>query len=553
MKKRKETSKMRVALAQINAALADFNQNSEKIIARIKTLSEQKAELIVFPEASLFGYHPFDLLERGQLVEEQNKALKKICKFIPKNVFVLIGGFEKNKNKNGRPYYNAAYLCTKNKIIRSFHKELLPTGDVFDEARFIEKGSLKENYFKLNGKIFFLTICEDIWAWENVQKRLNKRSEYTYNPIKKVSRKKVDLVINMSASPYFIDKIEQRKMVALETAKYFKAPILYVNMTGAQDEIIFDGQSFVMTPKNIIIYKASAFEEDMNVFDLVKLNSWSPTMTKLDETEELRKALILGIRDFTSKIGVKTVHLGLSGGIDSALVAALAADALGSSRVSLFALPTQFNEEKSFTYAQQLAQNLGIKLQTISIQSTFEFIKNILDVQFEVKDFCLMHENLQSRIRGMFMMAYSNFTGSMLLTTGNKSEYATGYATLYGDMCGGLAPIGDLTKKQVVDLCRLYNKQVEIIPEFIISRPPSAELRPNQKDQDSLPPYDVLDKSVENIVQNKKAARSEIDKWLLKQLMKTEFKRWQAPPILKVTSHAFGRGRRYPIAHKSSV
>lgn len=553
MQKRKETTKMRVALAQINSSLANFDQNAAKIISKIKLLSDQKSQLIVFPEASLFGYHPFDLLERTQLIDEQNRSLKKICASIPKDVFVLVGGFEKNKNKKGRPYFNAVFLCTKNKIVKTFHKELLPSGDVFDEGRFIEKGSLKNNYFKIGKKTFFLTICEDIWAWESAQKKLFKRSEYVDNPIKKITKRRVDLVINMSASPYFLDKVKQRKLVALETAKYFKAPIMYVNMVGAQDEIIFDGQSFVLTPKNKIIFKAAAFEEDVNVIDLTTFKSWSPSAVQLNEMQELRKALILGIRDFTAKIGVKKVHLGLSGGIDSALVAALAVDAMGASNVSLFALPTKFNEEKSFTSAEQLAKALGIKLKTISIQSSFEFIKNILDHEFSVKEFCLMHENLQSRIRGLFMMAYSNFTGSMLLTTGNKSEYATGYATLYGDMCGGLAPIGDLTKKQVVDLCRLYNKEIEIIPEFIISRPPSAELRPNQKDQDSLPEYGKLDKAVENIVQNKKAAKNEVEKWLVNQLMKTEFKRWQAPPILKVTSHSFGRGRRYPIAHKATI
>jgi len=244
--------------------------------------------------------------------------------------------------------------------------------------------------------------------------------------------------------------------------------------------------------------------------------------------------------------------LGLSGGIDSALVAALAADALGSANVKLFALPTKFNSEKSFAVANQLASNLGVPLKMISIQSTFEFIKTLLDGEYEVDNFCLMHENLQARIRGLFLMAYSNFTGSMLLTTGNKSEYATGYATLYGDMCGGLAPIGDLTKKQIVDLCRHYNKESELIPEFIINRPPSAELRPDQKDQDTLPEYKILDKAVKKIVEEKKSAQSDVEKWLVKQLMKTEFKRWQAPPILKVSSHSFGRGRRYPIAVFSS-
>lgn len=486
------------------------------------------------------------MLERESLINAQNKALQKILKAIPVGVHILVGGFEKNKNKKGRPYFNSAFLCKKNKIVKIFRKQLLPTGDVFDEARFIEQGDMKQNYFQIGKKKFFLTICEDMWAWPT-----KEGSEYAENPLLKVPKKKIDLVINMSASPFFIDKFKKRQFVASQTAKYFKAPLLYVNLVGAQDEIIYDGQSFLVSPQNKILFKAQSFSEDTNVIDLNTLETWSPSNKFESPTEELRKALVLGLKDYGQKIGVSKVHLGLSGGIDSALVAALAVDAFGSNNVKLFALPTQFNAELSMTYARQLALNLGSELKVLSIQSTFEFIKTILDAEFNVEQFGLMHENLQSRIRGLFMMAYSNFTESLLLTTGNKSEYATEYATLYGDMCGGLAPLGDLTKKQIVELCEHYNKEIEIIPDFIIRRPPSAELRPNQKDQDSLPPYELLDKAVQNIVEKKKPAKTETEKWLLKQLMKTEFKRWQAPPILKVTEHSFGRGRRYPIAHKA--
>lgn len=537
---------MRIALSQINSNLADFDHNAEKIISHIKTLAEKKAELIVFPEASLFGYHPFDLLEREVLITQQGKALKQILKAIPAGVHVLVGGFEKNKNKKGRPYFNSVFLCKKNKIVKTFRKQLLPTGDVFDEARFIEQGDMKQNYFQIGKKKFFLTICEDMWAWPT-----KEGSDYAENPILKVPKKKIDLVINMSASPFHTGKFKKRQFVATQTAKYFKAPLLYVNLVGAQDEIVYDGQSFLVSPNNKILFKAQSFAEDTNVIDLNTLETWSPSHKFDSPTEELRKALVLGLKDYGQKIGVNKVHLGLSGGIDSALVAALAVDAFGSNNVKLFALPTQYNAELSMTYARQLALNLGSELKSISIQSTFEFIKTILDEEFEVPQFGLMHENLQSRIRGLFLMAYSNFTGSLLLTTGNKSEYATGYATLYGDMCGGLAPLGDLTKKQIVDLCEHYNKEIEIIPDFIIRRPPSAELRPDQKDQDSLPAYELLDKAVQNIVEKKKPAKSETEKWLIKQLMKTEFKRWQAPPILKMSEHSFGRGRRYPIAHKA--
>jgi NAD+ synthase (glutamine-hydrolysing) len=536
---------MRIALAQINSNLADFEFNKNKIIENIHRLAEKKSELIIFPEASLFGYHPFDLLERSNLVDQQTRALKEILKTIPVGVHVLIGGFEKNKNKKGRPYFNTAFLCQKNKIVKTFHKELLPTGDVFDEARFIEKGSLKNNYFKIKNKKFFLTICEDIWAWE----QKNKKSDYTENPLKKIKREKIDLIINMSASPFDLSKLKKREFVVSETAKYFKAPMVYTNLVGAQDELIYDGQSFLVDAKGKKQFQMLSFEEDSNVFDLNTLESWNTKSKPESAIEQLHKALVLGLRDYAKKTNQHKVHLGLSGGIDSAVVAALAADAFGPQNVSLFALPTQFNLSESFTTAKQMAANIGCRIKEISIQSTFEHIKNIFDAEFSVVEFGLVHENMQSRIRGLYLMAYSNLTASLLLTTGNKSEYATGYSTLYGDMCGGLAPIGDLTKKQVYDLAKFYNQNTEIIPQFIIERPPSAELRPNQKDQDSLPVYDDLDKSVENIVQKKLTVKSETEKWLYSKLMKTEFKRWQAPPILKISEHSFGRGRRYPIAH----
>lgn len=541
---------MRIALAQTNSNLADFKFNKEKILEFTHRAKEKKADLVVFPEASLFGYHPFDLLERESLVSAQEKILKELVKELPKDIFVLVGGFEKNKSRKGRPYYNAAFLLQKGKSLKVFHKELLPTGDVFDEARFIEKGQVKDNYFKIKNKKFLLTICEDIWAWEDKK----GKSTYLENPLKKMKREKVDLVINMSASPFFSGKLKQREYFVAQTAKHFKAPMIYVNMAGAQDEIIYDGQSFLVDAKGKVKFACRSFEEDLNVFDLDSLEDWNADKGTLkeNENEQLRKALVLGLKDFVYKTGMKQVHLGLSGGIDSAVVACLAVDAFGPQNVRLFALPTEFNQSESFELATMLAKNLHIDLQTISIQPIYEKIRSVLDEAFQVKQFQLMHENIQSRIRGLTMMAFSNFKGSMLLTTGNKSEYATGYATLYGDMCGGLAVIGDLTKKQVYDLAGLYNTEYEVIPKRIIDRPPTAELRPNQKDQDSLPEYDKLDKAVVHLVEERKPASSETEKWLLGVLDRTEFKRWQAPPILKISEHSFGRGRRYPIAHKAT-
>ncbi len=405
---------------------------------------------------------------------------------------------------------------------------------------------MSKNVFKIKGKKFFLTICEDIWAWEDK----SGKSSYGENPIKKIKEKNVDLVVNLSASPWFPGKEKLRHHVAQKTAQHFKAPILYANLVGAQDEIIFDGASFVISPNGKPIMQCQSFVEDLNVFDLDTNEVWSKP-THLSEIEKLRKALALGIQDFCFKAGLPKVHLGLSGGIDSAVVACLAVDALGASNVKCFALPGPHSATKSLQLASQLAKNLKIEMFDVSINAAYETISKQLDSKMEIKEFSLVHENLQSRLRGLFLMAYSNHKNSLLLTTGNKSEYATGYSTLYGDMCGGLAPIGDLTKNQVYALARYYNSAAEIIPTEIIERAPSAELRPNQKDQDSLPPYEELDRAVVNIVEKSQKPKNETEKWLVQKLVGTEFKRWQSAPILKASSHSFGRGRRWPLAHKT--
>lgn len=536
---------MRIAIAQINPTLGDFENNAKKIIDYTHQALSKKCDLVIFPECAIFGYHPFDMLERKKLVEQQSKWCEKIYKEIPKGIAIIFGLITSNKAKKGKPYYNSAVFYSKGKKPKYFHKQLLPTGDVFDEGRFIEAGDLNKNFFNHNGKKFYLTICEDIWGWPDTK----GNSPYKLNPLSKVAKKPVDLVINLSASPYHIGKMKKREHMTLQTAKHFKAPMVYVNLVGAQDEIIYDGASYVIDKKGTKKVTCRSFEEDLNVFDLNTLEPWAESK-KRTTTEELHSALVLGIRDFCTKVGIQKVHLGLSGGIDSALVAALAVDALGPSSVTGIALPGPFNASESYDLAKKLAKNLGIDFLEIGIEKMFATVQAELNKALDIKQFGLVHENMQARIRGLTLMALSNARGSMLLTTGNKSEYATGYATLYGDMCGGLAPIGDLTKKQVVQLCEYYNSQDEIIPTRIITRPPSAELRPDQKDQDSLPTYDLLDAAVVNLVEKNNEAKSQTEKWLLPMIMRTEFKRWQAPPILKISEHSFGRGRRYPIAHR---
>ncbi len=534
---------MRIAIAQINSILGDFQNNRNKIIEYVRSAQAKNADVVIFPEATLFGYHPFDLLEQSEIVDRQMKEFKKLADKIPQGIGVLVGLMTKNPEIKGRPFLNSVAFLVRDQKPKFFHKQLLPTGDVFDEGRFIESGSLEKNYFSFKGKKFFLTICEDIWAWPNQK----GESPYKKNPLTELKTKKVDLVINMSASPFYPGKEKVRKELVSQTAARFKAPMIYVNLVGAQDEIIFDGSSFGLDHKGKEFIRCLSFSEDLNFFDLETLKG-GRRIKKLDSSEALRQALVLGLRDFCKKTGLNQVHLGLSGGIDSALVACLAVDTLGPSKVRGFFLPSEFSSGLSQQLANQLAKNLNIPIQEIAIQNIFSGIKAQLDKDLNIAKFGVVHENIQSRIRGMILMAYSNLSGSLLLSTGNKSELATGFCTMYGDTCGGLLPIGDLTKTQVFQLSKLYNSERELIPQMIIDRPPTAELRPNQKDQDSLPPYEVLDASIERTVGSSKTPKSAVDFWLLNILGQTEFKRWQSAPILKVSKRSFGRGRHWPIA-----
>jgi NAD+ synthase (glutamine-hydrolysing) len=539
---------MRVGLAQINSTLGDFAGNREKIVEFTRRALEKRCDLVVFPELALIGYPPNDLLERSSVVDAQMKEFEKLSRQIPAGIAVVVGLITRSKRKKGKPYHNSAAFLVKGKAPKFFHKELLPTYDVFDEARHVEKGQLASGFLKFKNKRLLVTICEDIWGWELPDHPTN----YLENPLVLLKKEKVDLVLNLSASPYTHQKSKDRLAVVTKTAKNFRAPLVYVNTIGAQDEIIFDGGSFAVDAKGKVLAQNVFFEEDLNVVDFsTGVGGFRDVPS--DRVEKTRRALVVGLRDFARKTGLQRMHLGLSGGIDSAVVACLAVDALGPNRVTGVTLPGPYNESKSKSLGESLAKNLGIRCFNMPISPAYETTLSTLKTSTGDFEFGLVNENMQARLRGLFLMALGNKDGSLLLTTGNKSEYATGYSTLYGDMCGGLAPIGDLLKGEVYDLARLYNAEREIIPEDIITRAPSAELRPNQKDQDSLPPYDVLDAAVKKLVENQKPARSETEKWLLGALVRSEFKRWQAPPVLKVTGHAFGRGRRFPIAHKATI
>lgn len=529
---------MRVALAQINPVMGDIAGNTKTIIDYILRSHEKHCGLVVFPELSILGYNPNDLLERPEVIAECKAAIAKIKKVIPKKMTVIVGGITVSPKKTTKPYYNSAIVLGATKAVVS--KTLLPSYDVFDDQRFFSPGEPTQHLVRIGQKNVLILVCEDIWSWE--------RTEHQHF-MSLYKKKKIDLVVSINGSPFAPTKVKRRRSVVVKTAKYFKAPVVYVNCVGAQDEVIYDGGSMAVDSTGRSLAQSAYFTEDLNVLDLDKKLGGQRGRPD-GPLQNLRQALILGIRDFANKNNLKKIHLGVSGGIDSALVLALAADALGPQNVTGIAMPGPFSSAESLRDAEKLCKNMGVSFFKMGIQESYEQLLAQFQSVFGEHPFGVLNENLQARLRGVYLMMYSNLQNSLLLTTGNKSELATGYSTLYGDMCGGLAPIGDLLKKQVYELAELYNAEHELIPRHILERPPSAELRPDQKDQDSLPQYNELDAAVEALVAQGRAAQSSTEKWLLKKMAMNEFKRWQAPPILRVSGHAFGRGRRLPITNR---
>ena len=542
---------MHIALAQINSSLGDFDGNVQKILDFCEQAVEKKCQLIVFPELSVPGYHPGDLLEYPDMIHRQNEAIQKLVEEIPDSITCLVGAVTENPHE-GKPCFNSALLIQKGMICKQFHKELLATYDVFDDSRYFASGRMVDNCFQLNGKNIQVLICEDMWGWSQFHKR---------NPIVDIHTNEVDLVISLNASPFTLNKMDQRLFFAMKTVEQLGVPLIYVNMVGGQDELIFDGSSFALNEKNQILTQSSFCKEDLGVVDFDQNEgSRHDKRNQHDEgtqrsfsrktAEHLRCALVLGVRDYMEKVDFQKAHLGLSGGIDSAVALCLLADAIGPENVAAMALPTDFNSRESLELARSLAKNVGCSFHELPLQKSYEQLVQVYENCFGPREFSVVHENIQARLRGLFLMAYSNEHNSLLISTGNKSEYATGYITLYGDMCGGLAPLGDLLKSQIHELAQHYNQTKNLIPSSVITRPPSAELRWNQKDTDSLPEYDLLDSSVHRLVCQLQQTESKTDQWLLKKLHRSEFKRWQAPPILKISDRAFGRGWRMPIAHK---
>jgi NAD+ synthase (glutamine-hydrolysing) len=554
---------MKIAIAQINPTIGDLSGNAAKILASAQSSVTSGTRLLLTPELSLCGYPPRDLLLNPSFIQAMGTTLQKLALDLPPNLAVLVGTVEVNTNAHvngGKGLFNSMALLENGKIQEIFHKRLLPTYDVFDENRYFEPG-LEPNHFILNDIKIGVTICEDLW---NDEEFWGKRN-YAINPIADLANLNVDFIVNLSASPYSLNKQKSREAMLQHTAARFNQPIIYTNQVGSNDDLIFDGNSFAVNRQGDIISRANGFETDLTYieFDPHKGDLLPATIISAptSEDEEIWHALVLGVRDYAQKCRFSQAVLGLSGGIDSALVATIAAAALGKENVLGILMPSPYSSDHSIKDAIALAENLGIKTQTIPIGGLMQSFDTSLESMFAGTEFGLAEENIQSRIRGNLLMAVANKFGYLLLSTGNKSEMAVGYCTLYGDMNGGLAVIADVPKTRVFSLCNWLNRYSETIPENVITKPPSAELKPGQVDQDSLPPYDVLDDILQRMIQQHQSATQIIAAGhdaatvnrVVQMVTRAEFKRRQAPPGLKITDRAFGTGWRMPIASQVTL
>ena len=539
---------MKIAIAQINTTVGDFAGNSDKIIDFWHQADKSGAKIVVFPELALCGYPPRDLLLKKSFIIENELALEQLAKRGGKAVAV-VGFASKNNYGSGRPARNSAAVLQNGQILATRHKSLLPTYDVFDEDRYFQPAKSVEPIEILNKKIG-ITICEDIW---NDDVFIHDRS-YERKPADELAATGTELLLNLSASPWSLGKEHSRHILLSQLSAKHGLPIVYCNLVGGNDELVFDGGSQYYNKHGVLSANATMFSEDLLIVDTEKTEPKSNNTD--DDNAKIFCALSLGVKDYLHKCGFQSAVIGLSGGIDSAVTAAIAVEALGAENVRGVAMPSQYSSQGSLDDAESLAKSLKIKYDIVPIESIFEKLKSQLEVIFDGYTEDTTEENMQARIRGNILMSMSNKFGSLLLTTGNKSELAVGYCTLYGDMCGGLAVISDLPKTRVYSLAKWINRKQEIIPESTISKPPSAELRPDQIDQDSLPDYEVLDDILDSYIVNGSDAETIISsghdsatvKRMIRLINNNEYKRRQAAPGIKVTSKAFGVGRRIPVA-----
>ncbi len=540
---------MRIALAQNNYHTGNFSQNTEKMLASIKQAKTAGADLVIFAELAVCGYPPRDFLEFDHFLQLCESAIDRLATACV-GIAAIVGVPVYNQLGQGKKLYNAAVLLEDGAVKQVVAKSLLPTYDVFDEYRYFEPAK-SSRVVAFKGRKMALTICEDLW-------NIGTHALYPRSPMDELIQEKPDFIINIAASPFSTSQQTERLYVLGENARKYQLPIVYVNHVGAQTELIFDGSSMVVDASGHMKCKLKSFEEDFAVVDINELSAQRPASFKVDKMHDIQAALTLGIRDYFAKLGFQKAILGLSGGIDSALVAVLAAQALGPEQVHCLLMPSRYSSDHSIADSLALVKNLSISYDILSIEQAFEAYEKTLEKSFAGTSVNITEENLQSRIRGILLMAYTNKFGYILLNTSNKSELAVGYGTLYGDMCGGLSVIGDLYKTEVFELCRYINRHTEIIPDNIITKPPSAELRPDQKDSDSLPEYELLDNILFRYIEQRQAPAQIIEagfeaatvQKVMRLVNMNEYKRHQTPPILRVSTKAFGMGRRMPIVAK---
>jgi NAD+ synthase (glutamine-hydrolysing) len=542
---------MRIALAQINTTVGDFPGNVDRMVRFAREAARRGADLVIFPELAITGYPPRDLVEVPHFVQRSEEQLQRLATLAP-DVHILAGYVRRSGADPGKAVSDSAALLYGGRRLLTYDKMLLAFYDVFDESRYFEPGRAP-GFYELRGFRLGITICEDAWNDKNFW----HQQLYARDPVEDTARGGADLLLNIASSPFAAGKIELRHRMLRAIAIEHGLPVVYVNQVGGNDQLVFDGSSMVLDARGDVVARARCFDEDLVLFD-VESSTGDVRPGPASETEAIYEALKLGTRDYVTKCGFHKALVGLSGGIDSSLVAALAADALGPENVYGVSMPGPFSSPGSLTDAEALARELGISYRVIPISSIFDVYSRELAPVFGALPPDVTEENVQARIRGTILMALSNKFGALLLSTGNKSELAVGYCTLYGDMAGGLAVIADVPKTMVYELARFVNRERERIPLASLTKPPSAELRANQTDQDSLPPYDVLDAILRAYIEEHQCAEQISNRFgfdaglvhsIIRRVNLAEYKRQQAAPALKVTAKAFGMGRRYPIAN----
>ncbi len=549
---------MKIALAQLNYHIGDFKNNVTAIRKAILKAIRADVDLVVFSELSICGYPPLDLLEQKVFINQCKKSLHELAG-VCNGIAAIVGSPTINPNPSGKKLYNSAYFLSNGKVLDVIHKTLLPTYDIFDEYRYFEPNT-EFRIIHYKGKKIALTICEDLWDEQPFDNEFEKTRLYTISPMEMLKTHQPDLIINIAASPFSYTREWAKKEIIVSKARKYAVPVFYVNQVGAQTELIFEGGSMVVNQKGEIHDLLHHFKEDFRIYDFgdVMEEISSNHSASADIYKRINDALVMGLRDYFLKMKFQTAILGLSGGIDSAVSLVLAVHALGNKNVYALLLPSKFSTEHSITDAKTLADNLNVQYEIISIQSIVENFNDSLRVYFQDYPPDITEENIQARIRAIFLMAFSNKFGHILLNTSNKSEAAVGYGTLYGDMCGGLSILGDVYKTDVYKLAEYINRDKEIIPRNTIEKPPSAELRPNQKDTDSLPDYEILDKILYYFIELQFSSEEIIAKGfdgntverVIFMVNTNEYKRYQAPPILRISSKAFGAGRRIPLVAK---